>query len=182
MTATTVYLPLSKTRGLEEDLVFDPAQSHYYYVTVINGKQKGYLAGPFNALRSAGNRVAVAKQLAELSDPWGVHYAYGTAGVNREVMPKGISIGVVFPFLNQLKHFYELPADSAEWQHITTCNIKQKWSHKPTATPSPTWKVCLQKHDGQEFPIMLFKTLVAAELFQMWICNLFTHITMETYK
>ncbi len=104
MSTKSVYLPLSETRGLKEDSVFDPAQSHYYYVTVVSGQNKGFLAGPFNALRSAGNRVAVAKQLAELSDPWGVHYAYGTAGVNREVMPKGISIGVIFLFLNQLKH------------------------------------------------------------------------------
>ncbi len=167
MSTKSVYLPLSNIRGLKEDPVFDPTQSHYYYVTVISGNKTGYLAGPFNALRSAGNRVAVAKKLAEIADPWGVHYAYGTAGVKREKMPNGIPITVIFPFLNQLIHFYWLPSDSAEWHRMTTCFIKQKWPHEPTTNPPiPTWKVCFQKHSGQASPTITFKSLAAAEMFQ----------------
>jgi hypothetical protein len=57
----------------------------YYYVTVINGQRKGFLLGPYNTHEEALQNVDKGRELAEQSDSWACHYAYGTAGSDVEI-------------------------------------------------------------------------------------------------
>ncbi len=57
----------------------------YYYVTVINGNKKGFLLGPYNTHEEALQNVDKGIKLAEQSDSWACHYAYGAAGSDAEI-------------------------------------------------------------------------------------------------
>ncbi len=50
-----------------------------YYVSVVDGKKKAFLAGPFrDDHKAALDMVSAAKKAAEEVDPRAVFYAFGT--------------------------------------------------------------------------------------------------------
>lgn len=61
-----------------------------YYVTVIDGKKKGALLGPYATHQEALDNVARGTKLAMDSDPKAPWYAYGTAKVDARELPKSV--------------------------------------------------------------------------------------------
>ncbi len=58
--------------------------SRLFYVSVINGKQYGFLAGPFTNHDEAKSNVAPARKLATQIDPWADFYKFGTCSLPKE--------------------------------------------------------------------------------------------------
>lgn len=60
-----------------------------FYVSVVNGTQRGLLLGPYAAQSEAEANLDRARDLAVEVDPWAHHYAFGTARVENGVLPTG---------------------------------------------------------------------------------------------
>jgi uncharacterized protein YegJ (DUF2314 family) len=52
----------------------------HYYVTVLDGKRKGFLLGPYSTRQEALDNVERGKKLALDNDDFADFYYYGTAG------------------------------------------------------------------------------------------------------
>lgn len=50
----------------------------HFYVSVVDGKRVGLLAGPFPTHKQALDLVDEARELAEEADPFACFYAFGT--------------------------------------------------------------------------------------------------------
>jgi hypothetical protein len=57
----------------------------YYYVTVIDGKRKGFLLGGYTTHEEALKNVARGRELALKHDERADFYAFGTAGSDVEI-------------------------------------------------------------------------------------------------
>lgn len=60
-----------------------------FYVSVINGQQRGLLLGPYPEHQGALANVERAKAEAEAVDPWGHFYVYGTCRIEGTNLPTG---------------------------------------------------------------------------------------------
>ena len=70
-----------------------------YYVSVLNGSQKGLLAGPYDAHQEALDMVEPARKIAQEVDPWAWFHAFGTCK-----MPEGYDKpGVLNHLLGEVK-------------------------------------------------------------------------------
>lgn len=58
-----------------------------FYVSVMNGTQRGLLLGPYPHQSDALANVDRARDLACVVDPWAHHYTYGTAIVANGSQP-----------------------------------------------------------------------------------------------
>lgn len=67
----------------------------HFYVSVVDGKRVGLLAGPFPTHQQALDLVDEARELAQEADPWAAFYAFGTlsltTGTRQGVFNKGLT-------------------------------------------------------------------------------------------
>lgn len=61
-----------------------------YYVTMIRGRRKAWLLGPFDAHADALARVDEARRVAQEIDPWSDFDLFGTAKVRASRLPPGV--------------------------------------------------------------------------------------------
>jgi hypothetical protein len=92
---TVIVVDRRKTREGESmrearDRVENPF--YHYYVTVMDGRRIGFLAGPFRSHRIAAAFVKAAKRRAEEVNSRAVFYAYGVSRFkgHRDVAPKAV--------------------------------------------------------------------------------------------
>lgn len=62
-----------------------------YFVSVINGRKRGALLGPYATHEEALTQVSRGRTLAEAADPWACFYGFGTCSA-----PAGVVIKTVF--------------------------------------------------------------------------------------
>lgn len=65
---------------------------NFYFVSVVDGRRKALLAGPYLTHDEALLQVAKVSRLAEEADPRSAWYAFGTAGSD---LPHKTTFGVV---------------------------------------------------------------------------------------
>lgn len=67
---------LTYERGIDMDT------TKHFYVSVVDGRRVGLLAGPFGTHQEALDLVGNAKKLAQEADPFACFYAYGTLSLS----------------------------------------------------------------------------------------------------
>ena len=68
--------PSYSTMSMEEDTM-----TGKYYVSVVEGKRRGFLLGPYDTHAEAKANVARGRKLAVKADPWAEFYAFGTCRI-----------------------------------------------------------------------------------------------------
>ena len=61
-----------------------------YYVSVLDGKRKGLLLGPYDTHQEALDNVKRGISLAVAADTRAVFYAFGTVKITAETLPKAV--------------------------------------------------------------------------------------------
>ena len=77
----------------------DAGSNPCFYVSVVDGPKRGFLAGPFRIHDSALALVERCRELAEKVDQWAHFYAFGTAKAPDGRMPGVLNDQVDYPEL-----------------------------------------------------------------------------------